>query len=130
MNLILAFILMIGGLIAETVPAQSTEKEKLYGVWYRSYEEDKGDIAVYRPKTYRFPPMRAREKMEITKEGEIMQYRIGPSDAYEKVKGKFTYCELHKELVATFTEKGVEKTHTYKVLSLEKTILKLKTVKE
>jgi len=110
--------------------AQKVNDENLYGVWYRSYEDDRDGVIAYRPKGYDFPPVRGREKMEILKGGQILEYRISPSDAYLKVKGHFTYCNQDNVLIFSFDDQEGEKKRSYRIIELDKSILKLQIIAE
>lgn len=108
---------------------QENKNENLYGTWYRSFEEDGENFLVYRPREFKFPPARVREKIEILEDGVLFEHRITPSDAYAKVKGKYYYCLQHRELTFTFSENGVESSRIYEVLESTKQILRLKQKK-
>ena len=128
MKLILTILIFLSLAIVNEANAQKIDIENIYGVWYRSYEEEKGGIVAYRPKGYKFPPARAREKIEILKDGQIIESRVSPSDAYFKIKGLFSYCEKHNELILTFNDQGERKERIYRIIKLDKSIFKIKTV--
>jgi hypothetical protein len=48
-----------------------------------SHEEDEGDLRVYRPASYEFPPARGRRGLEFKPDGELVLYGPGPSDKPE-----------------------------------------------
>ena len=48
--------------------------------WMRSHEEESGDLQVYRPASYSFPPARGRRGFELKPDGELVLYGPGPSD--------------------------------------------------
>ena len=52
------------------------------GTWAHSFEEDEGDIQVYRPRaTYPFPPSRrGRETLEFDPSGRASSGMPGPDD--------------------------------------------------
>jgi hypothetical protein len=56
---------------------------ELFGRWMHSHEEDNGDVQVYRPADYPFPPARGRRGFEIKPDGGLVLYGPGPSDKPE-----------------------------------------------
>jgi len=40
-------------------------------VWMRSHEEERGDVRVYRPDDYPFPPARGREGLSFHRDGQL-----------------------------------------------------------
>ncbi len=50
--------------------------DSIFKRWVHSFEEDAGDVAVYRPRDYDFPLAR-------------VEYRIGPTDAPLGVPGRW-----------------------------------------
>jgi hypothetical protein len=56
---------------------------ELFRHWMRSHEEDDGDLQVYRPASYKFPPARGRRGLEFKPDGELVVYGPGPSDKPE-----------------------------------------------
>jgi hypothetical protein len=63
--------------------------ESLFRHWVRSHEEDTGDIQVFRPKGFDFPPARGRPELEIRQDGTVTAHQIGPGDGLEPVRGKW-----------------------------------------
>lgn len=53
------------------------------GGWAHSFEEDEGDIRVYRPRaTFAFPPSRrGRETLDISSSGGVTAGMPGPADS-------------------------------------------------
>ena len=57
---------------------------ELFQRWMRSHEEEEGgDVQVYRPASYDFPPARGRRGFELKRDGELVLYGPGPSDKPE-----------------------------------------------
>jgi hypothetical protein len=56
---------------------------ELFRRWMHSREEDQGDLQVYRPASYNFPPARGRYGLEFKRDGELVRYGPGPSDKPE-----------------------------------------------
>ena len=48
--------------------------------WVHSREEDAGDVSVYRPSNFQFPPSRGRDAMELRADGDFVQHGPGPAD--------------------------------------------------
>jgi hypothetical protein len=57
--------------------------DELFRRWMHSHEEDQGDLRVYRPASYKFPPARGRRGLEFKPDGELVLYGPGPSDKPE-----------------------------------------------
>jgi hypothetical protein len=55
--------------------------------WMHSREEDRGDVRVYRPADYDFPPARGRRGFELRPGGELVTYGPSPSDRPEAATG-------------------------------------------
>ena len=66
----------------------------LFRRWYRSFEEDTGDQAVYRPGDYAFPPSRApRPSLEFRPGGGYLEYTAGPADRAVPQRGSWERAE-------------------------------------
>jgi hypothetical protein len=65
-----------------TEPAQTAT---LAGAWTHSFEEDEGDVQVYRPAhAFPFPvSRRGRESLEFLANGELRASAPGPDDRYQ-----------------------------------------------
>jgi len=61
------------------------------GQWMHSFEEDSGDLRVYRPQNYPFPPARGRDGMEFLADGTFVDRGIGPTDAHQETRGRWEY---------------------------------------
>lgn len=53
---------------------------ELYATWRHSHEEDEGDIEVYRPDSYQFPPARGRAGLSFAADGAFTEIPIGRDD--------------------------------------------------
>jgi hypothetical protein len=62
---------------------------ELFQKWGHSFEEDTGDIVVYRPAHYDFPRARGRAGIEFRADGEFVDWTIGPGDAQQGVNGRW-----------------------------------------
>jgi hypothetical protein len=56
---------------------------ELFRRWMHSHEEDRGDLRIYRPASYKFPPARGRYGLQFKPDGELVLYGPGPSDKPE-----------------------------------------------
>ncbi len=57
--------------------------------WQHSFEEDAGDVQVYRPEEYPFPPARGRAGIEFRPDGSLVRWAIGRGDAPEAQPGRW-----------------------------------------
>ena len=66
--------------------------EQLSGAWTHSFEEDDGDIQVYRPSnSFIFPPARrARETLEFATPGQVVTGVPGPDDKLQRASSSLT----------------------------------------
>ncbi|MGK5684803.1 hypothetical protein [Actinoplanes sp. URMC 104] len=66
----------------------------LYRRWFRSFEEDTDEHAVYRPGGYPFPPSRrARPSLEFRPGGGYVEYAAGPADRAVPQQGSWELAE-------------------------------------
>ena len=66
----------------------------LFRRWYRSFEEDTADQAVYRPADFPFPPRRApRPSFELRPGGGYVEYAAGPADRATANRGSWEQGE-------------------------------------
>ena len=63
--------------------------QELMRHWMHSREEDTGDVRVYRPAEYDFPPARGRRGFEPRPGGELVVYGPGPADRPEATTGRW-----------------------------------------
>ena len=61
----------------------------LFQKWMHSFEEDSGDVHVYRPEGYSFPRARGRAGIEVHADGTLTEWRIGRGDAPVAVQGRW-----------------------------------------
>jgi hypothetical protein len=53
----------------------------IQGNWTHSFEEDQGDVLVYRPThSFAFPPARGRDTLDFGSGGELTELTPGPDD--------------------------------------------------
>jgi hypothetical protein len=60
---------------------------EIFRRWGHSFEEDEGDVTVYRPAEYEFPRARGRAGIEFRPDGSFIDWTIGPADARQPVSG-------------------------------------------
>ena len=76
---------------------------KVEGGWAHSFEEDQGDIRVYRPRaTFAFPPSRrGRETLDLDASGDVAAGMPGPGDAMVARDGqpRFDILEAGPEIL-------------------------------
>ena len=73
-----------------TAPAQ------LFKHWQHSFEEDHGDIRVFRPAEYPFPPARGRAGIEFRPDGTSVRYAIGRGDAPTPQPGRWQMSDQNR----------------------------------
>ena len=113
-------------LLATTCKKNTTESELIGKTWLHSYEEDEGDIMVYRPNTFDFPPSRGRTGFALESGGVLKQYEIAPTDGLEEHLGKWT-LEGNDKIRVEIKGNGIPaQDYTIKVLSLKEDVLKIK----
>jgi hypothetical protein len=61
----------------------------LFQKWLHSFEEDAGDVRVYRPERFSFPRARGRAGIEFRPDGTFVEWRIGRGDAPTAVEGRW-----------------------------------------
>ena len=66
--------------------------EQLSGAWTHSFEEDEGDVQVYRPSNgFTFPPARRpRETPEFAAPGQVVTGVPGPDDKLQRTASSLT----------------------------------------
>jgi hypothetical protein len=63
---------------------------ELFQAWTRSFEEDEGDVQVYRPAASRFPAARQpRDGLEFRPDGTVSMLKPGRADRRERVEGRW-----------------------------------------
>jgi hypothetical protein len=70
----------------------------LSGSWTHSYEEDGGDVQVYRPThAFAFPPSRrGRETLEFGAAGQLTQGMPGPDDKQSRTGAALTSLGMNR----------------------------------
>lgn len=104
--------------ISITLPSQ------IYRRWVHSREEDQGDILVYRPSDYPFPPARGREGMEFRENGEFIRYQIGPTDRSLAIPGQWSVKDTN--VVEIQFPNQSASSYTLTILECDEQILKVR----
>jgi hypothetical protein len=70
----------------------------LKGSWTHSFEEDDGEIQVYRPTgTFTFSPSRrGREVLEFGEGGNLNEWTLGPDDRPRSTPGRWTALGMNR----------------------------------
>ena len=108
---------------ASTAQLTATNNTMLQQTWLHSREEDEGDVQVYRPNSYNFPPSRGRTGFAFEAGGKFIQYNIAPTDGLVGVPGRWEMKD--KTLNITFPS-GQEQPYQLEVVSMEKDMLKVR----
>jgi len=102
----------------------TTQMKQLERTWLHAHEEDEGDLRVYRPNTYAFPPSRGRTGFTFDHNGLFTQLDIAPTDGLESHKGKWTVENDHT-LRITLDDKK-EPDYKLEIVSMENNVLKVR----
>jgi hypothetical protein len=70
-------------------PQNDIPPAQLFKHWQHSFEEDHGDVQVFRPAEYPFPPARGRAGLEFRPDGTSIRYAIGRGDAPSAQPGRW-----------------------------------------
>ncbi|WP_375437149.1 hypothetical protein [uncultured Hymenobacter sp.] len=92
--------------------------------WLHAYEEDQGDVRVYRPETYAFPPSRGRTGFSCDSDGVFTQLSIAPIDGIGSQKGKWTIFSDNTLLVSFDGQKDVN--YKLHIISLKNDVLEVR----
>jgi hypothetical protein len=91
--------------------------------WVHSFEEDAGDVAVYRPVDYDFPLARGRRGIEFKRDGEFVEYSIGQTDAPLGSPGTWR-SEGPNRASITFTDRP--SAYTLEIVDFDGNLLKVR----
>jgi hypothetical protein len=94
-------------------------------VWKHSYEDNEGDVWVYRPENYDFPPSRGRAGFQLFADGRFVELAIAPTDGIEARQGTWTKGSSETQLQIRFAN-SPEHNFEMEVLEVQKNILKIK----
>lgn len=72
-------------------------QSSIQGSWTHSFEEDQGDVLVYRPThSFTFPPARGRETLEFGEGSELIERMPGPDDRPRDTVGSWTALGMNR----------------------------------
>ncbi|GAB2960197.1 hypothetical protein GCM10027048_29690 [Hymenobacter coalescens] len=103
---------------------QQTQLNLLTRTWLHAHEEDQGDVHVYRPNTYNFPPSRGRTGFAFEQNGLFTQYDIAPTDGVEGRKGQWSVVDEHTVRIALADKKDPD--YQLEIVSLDDNVLKVR----
>lgn len=67
-----------------------TSPDRLHKRWVHSHEEDRDDVAVFRPATFDLPPARGRRSIELRDDGSYVEAFPGPADVPQEAGGRWS----------------------------------------
>ncbi|MFM7427807.1 MAG: hypothetical protein ACKO7W_22880 [Elainella sp.] len=102
--------------------ASMTLPSQIFKRWTHSREEDQGEVLVYRPSDYPFPPARGREGLEFRQDGEFIRYEIGATDRSQGVVGRWS-LERANVVRVEFSQRSA---HSLIILECNDQILKVR----
>ncbi|RTQ50247.1 hypothetical protein EJV47_11510 [Hymenobacter gummosus] len=103
---------------------QQQQLNLLTRTWLHAHEEDQGDVRVYRPNTYNFPPSRGRTGFMFEQNGLFTQYDIAPTDGVEGRKGLWSVVDEHTVRVSLSDKKDPD--YQLEIVSLDEKMLKVR----
>jgi hypothetical protein len=65
------------------------ERQSLLGRWVHAHEEDGEEEMVFRPAEQELPPSRGRQRLELRKDGTLVEGSPGPTDRPEEATGSW-----------------------------------------
>ncbi len=92
--------------------------------WTHSREEDAGDLEVFRPEGFEFPPAFGRDGFEMRKDGEFIQYDIGPADEVVRVLGRWTL--LGSQRVSVSFEGTEREGYSFEIVAVDDLVLRIR----
>lgn len=98
----------------------------IFRKWIHSREEDIGDVEVYRPASYSFPPSRGRDGLELRPDGQFIHYAIGPTDAQQPIGGQWT-LQGPGVVAVDLAQQGAPP-HTMTIVACDEDSLKIRRV--
>jgi hypothetical protein len=95
----------------------------MFRQWVHSREEDTGDVEVYRPRGFSFPPSFGRDGFEMKRNGEFIQNDIGPADGVVQVAGRWELRDVD-EVAVSFRNPDRED-YAFMIVAVNDTILRI-----
>jgi hypothetical protein len=103
---------------------QQQQLNLLTRTWLHAHEEDQGDVLVYRPNTYNFPPSRGRTGFAFEQNGLFTQYDIAPTDGVEGRKGQWLVMDEHTLRISLNDKRDPD--YLLEIVSLDANLLKVR----
>lgn len=101
--------------------------QALLRTWFHSFEEDQGDLQVYRPRGFSFPRAFGRNGFSIRRDGRFVQYDIGPADGIVEIPGRWA---LEPDNVLRIKLRRIgstgQKTYRMQIVSVTADLLKIR----
>lgn len=98
--------------------------KEIFRRWGHSFEEDTGDIVVYRPAEYAFPLARGRRGIEFKPDGTFIDWAIGPADVPHGVNGHWRIED--PGFVRVFFEGNIRAPRVLEILQCDAGVLKVR----
>lgn len=108
----------------QTMGCDNDLPKEIFKYWIHSYEEDTKEAKVFRPSHYKFPPARGRFGFEMKKDGEFIQYGIGPTDRPSKVSGHWK--AEGKDTIIVYLENKDVPSYTINIISCTEDVFMVK----
>jgi hypothetical protein len=119
-------VFLLAGTCNTDSRSSSPQLKQLEGTWLHAHEEDQGDVRVYRPNTYAFPPSRGRTGFQFDHNGLFTQYDIAPTDGLEGRKGLWKAEGSTTVRISLDDKKDPD--YKLEIVSLENGVLKVRRV--
>jgi hypothetical protein len=91
--------------------------------WVHSREEDAGDLEVFRPEGFTFPPSFGRDGFEMRKDGRFVQDDVDPADGVVQVLGHWT--AIGPERVSVSFDGAGREGYSFKIVAVDKSVLQV-----
>jgi hypothetical protein len=92
--------------------------------WIHSREEDAGDVEVFRPEGFKFPPSFGRDGFEMQKDGRFVQEDVGPADGIVQVFGHWK--AIGSDRVSVSFEGTEREGFSFKIVEVDESILRIR----
>ncbi|MDQ3973128.1 MAG: hypothetical protein M3276_02105 [Actinomycetota bacterium] len=113
-------LILSSGATWQDAPFPTGPANPLFARWTHSHEEDTGDVEVYRPPGFAFPPSFPRRGFQINPDGVFARHGPGPSDEPVTVTGRW----VAEAIRADFDDPGLG-SETLRILSYDQDRLTL-----
>ena len=95
--------------------------------WVHSREEDTGDVEVFRPADFGFPPSFGRDGFEMERDGQFNQDDIGPADGTVQTVGRWVVTGPDQVVVVSF--EGTDREgYSFEIVAVDESVLKIRRV--